>query len=543
MKYILYCRKSSEEEARQVQSLDTQERLMMDFATINNMEVVKTFRESKSAKVDGNRPMFLKMVEMVKSGEADGILTIHTDRLARNLIDAGQVIKLIDQGQLKEVRTLTTSYNNATSLLYMGFDFLFASQYSRDLSVKVKAGNESKILKGEYPSNSPLGYKNIQGGIIPDPQKAIFIKKAFDLYSTGDYSVKSLTKELVKTGFTTKKGHKVCKTVVHRILSNSEYLGLIVRKGVTYSGNHEPLVSKSLFNSVQQRLSNKHNTRRKKLSFLYRDFLTCSACGCKITADFAKHTYIYYHCTNGKNFCDQHKSYLSEKTVEELFAEYFEAHAVDEELATLSLEVYKDSLRNENKLEFEQGNAIKNELVQIDIKLQKLLDLRIDGEIDKEMFSEKKQKLVESKKELETNLNSDSQTDLTKTFELLDKVKVRACNVQEMFKNGDKEIKLDLLKSFVSNCYLEDKKITELNLNLPYAPILGLDKNSKMEEWRRRWDSNPRVPKHTCFPSKRHRPLGDSSFSPYFTLMPPQPIAARSHYRGVPYFQAQLRFD
>ncbi len=288
MKYIAYLRKSSEGEDRQAQSLDTQERLVRDFAEKNKLEIVKVIRESKSAKTDGNRPLFVEMLDFISNGVANAILTVHTDRIARNLIDAGQVIKMIENGSLKEVRTLTGAYDNHISLLYMGFDFIFASHYSRDLSVKVKAGNESKILKGEYPSNSPLGYKNIQGGIIPDPSKATFIKKVFELYSSGDYSVKTLTKELVKMGFTTKLGHKVSKAVIHRILSNSEYLGLIVRKGMIYSGIHEPLVSKSLFDSVQLRLKNKHNPRKKKLSFLYRGFLTCSVCGCKITADTAK---------------------------------------------------------------------------------------------------------------------------------------------------------------------------------------------------------------------------------------------------------------
>ena len=143
-------------------------------------------------------------------------------------------------------------------------------------------------------------------------------------------------------------------------------------------------------------------------------------------------------------------------------------------------------------MELEQSKTIKSELAHIEIKLQKLLDLRIEGEIDKEMFNEKKQKLVESKKELEANLNRDSQTDLIKTFELLDKVKVRACSVQEMFKNGDGEVKLDLLKSFVSNCYIKDKEIDYLNLNYPFKPLLEVAKDPNMEKWRRRWDSNPR---------------------------------------------------
>jgi site-specific DNA recombinase len=492
MKYVIYSRKSSEGDDRQAQSLDTQERLLGDYAEKNNLEIVKKIRESKSAKTDGNRPLFLEMLEFIQEGNADAILTVHTDRLARNLIDAGHIIKMVEIGSLKEVRTLTGTYNNHISLLYMGFDFVFASHYSRDLSVKVKAGNESKILKGEYPTNAPLGYKNIPNAIIPDPTKSIFITKAFELYSTGNYSTKTLTKELNELGFTTKKGHKISKSVTHRILSNQEYLGLIVRKGVPYQGNHQPLVSKQLFDCVQEILNNKNKSRRQKHNFLYRDFLSCAMCGCKITADKAKQTYTYYHCTNGKGLCDQHKKYLNEKTVQDLFNEYLQNHQIDEETASLSLEVYKDELMNENKFDVQQEKSLKQELKKIEENSQELLEMRFNKEIDKETFAKGNEKLLARKKEIEKELLGETKENLGTTFELLDTIKVRACNLQEVFNTDDIEVKRDLLNSLLSNCFIADKKIVDLNLKLPFRPILELPKNSDIKEWRRRWDSNPR---------------------------------------------------
>ena len=127
MKTIIYCRKSTEEDSRQTQSLGTQQRLLIDLATRENLEVVDIVKESKSAKEDHNRPLFANMLERIQNGEADSILVVHTDRLARNLIDAGYIIKLIEQGFLKEVRTLTNVFFDAPSLTYMGFDFVYAA--------------------------------------------------------------------------------------------------------------------------------------------------------------------------------------------------------------------------------------------------------------------------------------------------------------------------------------------------------------------------------------------------------------------------------
>ncbi len=492
MKYVAYSRKSSEGEDRQAQSLDTQERLLRDYASKNKLEIVRFIRESKSAKTDGNRPLFLEMLKYIQEGKADGILVVHTDRIARNFIDAGMIIKMLEKGLLKEVRTPSKVYDDYMSLFYMGFDFVFASHYSRDLSVKVKAGNESKILKGEYPTNAPLGYLNIPHGIVPDPIRASFVKRAFELYGTGELSLKSLTKELHNSGFTTKKGFYVNKSCIHRLLSNPEYLGFINRKGHLYRGNHQPLVSQTLFDKVQDILNNKHNSRKQKHNFLYRRFLSCSVCGCKITADIAKHKYVYYHCTNGKKVCDQHKNYLSENSVEELFKDFFKGCKIDKETASLSLELYKEELLNEHKLEDQSIKTRKNEISKIDNKIQKLVDMKLEEKIDEDLFKQTKERLLREKTELEKISVPIPFENIETTFELLDTIKIRACNLQKVFINGDSEVKKNLLDSVLSNCYIEDKKITKVNLNLPYRPILELGKSTDLKEWRRRWDSNPR---------------------------------------------------
>ena len=400
---------------------------------------------------------------------------------------------MLESGALKQVRTPSNTYDNYISLLYMGFDFVFAAHYSRDLSAKVKAGNESKLLKGEYPSKAPIGYKNIPHGIVPDPSKSIYIQKAFALYETTKYSVKTLSKELSSQGFTTKKGKRINKSALHRILSNPEYLGLIRRKGKIYKGNHQPLVSRSLFEKVQAFLQNKNRSRRQKHNFLYRDFLTCSVCGCKITADKAKQKYVYYHCTNGKGACDQHKHYISEQTVETLFTSFLKDHNINEELATLSLEVYKEDLTRTNKFVIQHEISQKEEIKKIETNLQRLLEMRLSDEIDKEMFEKGKEKLLADKRSLEENPNSKSLEDIETTFELLNMIKVRACNLQKVFKKGDSDVKRDLLNSLLSNCYIKDKKIEKVNLNYPFKPLIEMGNDPNIDKWRRRWDSNPRV--------------------------------------------------
>lgn len=96
MKYFLYARKSSESEDRQVLSIEAQVRELREHAQKNNLEIVKEFSESKTAKEPG-RAVFNQMLIELEQGKACGIIAWHPDRLARNSIDGGKIVHLIDQ--------------------------------------------------------------------------------------------------------------------------------------------------------------------------------------------------------------------------------------------------------------------------------------------------------------------------------------------------------------------------------------------------------------------------------------------------------------
>ena len=105
MKYIIYCRKSSEDDSKQIQSLETQESLLMDYSKKADLMVVDVLHESRSAKNDNNRPLFNSMLEKIENGALDGILVAHIDRLSRNGTESAKIMKLFEQGSLKEIRT------------------------------------------------------------------------------------------------------------------------------------------------------------------------------------------------------------------------------------------------------------------------------------------------------------------------------------------------------------------------------------------------------------------------------------------------------
>ncbi len=244
MKYLAYCRKSSEEDTKQVQSIETQRRILLEYVRQNKLKLVDVLVEQKSAKDDGNRPVFQQLVKLFQSSEADALLVAHIDRISRNEIESGQIVKLMSSGVVKEVRTPSRVYN-VTDLLYLNIEFAFAADYSRRLSVRVKEGVESKLQKGEYPRSAPIGYINRKGRIYPIPSSAPLIQELYELASTGEYSLRELTKLMYQKGLRTKGGGKVVKAAIHRRLSDPVYCGMIKYNDQVYPGIHKPIISKA----------------------------------------------------------------------------------------------------------------------------------------------------------------------------------------------------------------------------------------------------------------------------------------------------------
>ena len=249
MRYILYARKSTEEDDRQVLSIEAQLVELQEYAAKEKLEIVASFCEAKTAKEPG-RIKFAEMLAILESGKADGIISWHPDRLARNSVDGGKIIHFVDRGLIRFLKFPTFWFEPTPQGLFMLNIAFGQSKYFVDnLRENVKRGLRQKIRNGVWPGWAPVGYLNNAKtrGIDVDSEKAPKVRKMFEMYATGAYTLHSLANWCKEKGLRGNLGKPLVIANIQKNLQNIFYLGLMKWKGEIFEGQHEPLISKKLF--------------------------------------------------------------------------------------------------------------------------------------------------------------------------------------------------------------------------------------------------------------------------------------------------------
>lgn len=480
MKYILYCRKSSESEDRQIMSIEAQEREMLEVAKRDNLSVVKILKEKQSAK-DIGRPVFNEMVKLLQSGKADGILSWKLDRLARNFIDGGAIIDMLQKGVIQRIKTYDRVCLPSDNVLMLAVEFGMANQYVRDLSVNVKRGNREKLARGEWPNRAPFGYVNdkVNKTIILDEKNNAYIERMFRLYATGAYSYQKLSDMLYREGMRMSSGKKMFKSHMKKVISNPFYCGIMVREGKYYDGKHEPIISKDLFDKAQEVSALASRPRPKTHFFPLRGFLSCGNCGCALTTALKK-GHQYYYCTNGKQKCDEHKSYMRETYLYGKIAEMFTLLHFDEEFIELMYESAKErTLTNEGYAE-NVLSSLSQGLETLKVKESRLLDSYLAEQVPQELYEAKMREISNDRVVVKKQIAEAEKKHphRVSTLEPTKKIFLESSRAMKDFLEGDDAKKHDIVKKLLWNLSFRDKNMAQYQFKSPYDVIAKAPKNA-----------------------------------------------------------------
>lgn len=341
IKYVLYARKSTESEERQVLSIDSQVKEMLELAERDGLEVVEIRRESHSAKESGQRPVYKEILEDVRRGRFNGILTWAPDRLSRNAGDLGSIVDLMDQQLLMEIRTYGQQFKNSPNEKFLLMILCSQAKLENDnKSINVKRGLRTRVEMGLWPGPAPTGYMKEKRmdrkcETLLDPERAPIIKKMFEKVAYEHWSGRKIYNWLkFDLNLRTAVGKKhLSLGNIYKVLDNTFYYGVFEyprQSGNWYTGKHEPIVTKELFDLVQAQI--KSNVLRvENKEFAFTKMMLCGLCGSGISADekFKKlknggvARYVYYGCTKARGV-DCKCGYTEERELLKQFNELIE---------------------------------------------------------------------------------------------------------------------------------------------------------------------------------------------------------------------------
>ena len=519
-KFFIYTRKSTDDKDRQVRSISDQLVELKELALKEQLEVVDVFVEKQTAKIPG-RPVFNEMMLRMEAGEASGILAWHPDRLARNSVDGGKIIYLVDTGVIVEMKFPTFWFDPTPQGKFMlSIAFSQSKYYVDNLSENIKRGHRNKVKDGIWPQMSPIGYVNEKGkGIVPHPDLAPLVRKTFEAYATGNFTLREVRDKFNALGLKRKSGRELAVSNYQKLLKNPIYTGLMRYNGEIFEGKHEPIITKKLFDSVQEVMSRKSKPHSKGLKpFLYRGFFRCGECGCFITTEQQKgHNYL--RCTKRKNPCTQ--KYVREELITSQIQNEIKKVSLPLDWARWMIAENAKDRQSEVQSSTLFADSIKAEISLLDSKIEKLMSAYLESALSLEEYREAKNKLVNQNQLLKEKLSAFEQK-ANNRFELTEKfLKYN----MELANDRTNEENTHLFKKVGSNFQIKDRTVlfeprgawktlldsgfgggNALVSRLRRDPALSVSSDS--EFWRRGRDSNPRYPfRYTRFRVVRVRPL------------------------------------
>ncbi len=505
---VVYARVSSKEQDREGFSIPAQLKLLKEYAAQEGFSITGEFVDIETAKQSG-RKSFNEMVSSLRKMTGARIILVEkTDRLYRNLKDWVMLDDLdVEIHLVKEGAVLSRESRSSEKFMH-GIKVLMAKNYVDNLSEETRKGMLEKAGQGIWPSAAPLGYKNTEGTsgkriIEPDPEAGPLVTKLFEWYSEGQLALRDLSKKAREAGFSYRKsGTPIPTSTVQKILRNRIYMGEFEWSGQIYKGSHLPLVSRDLWEQVQNvldgRKASKH--RRAKHDFAFSGLVTCGHCGCSLVGEIKKQRYIYYHCTGYKGNCGE--PYVREEVLEAKFGEILGRLVFGDEV----LEWVRDALHASHADERHEHEAAISRLQAEYERLQKRIHAayvdKLDGIIDAVLFDQMSNEWREAQnrclKDIEHHQSADKSylTDGVRLLEL-------AQNAQQLFLKQNAREKRRLLNYLVSNSAWSDGELTT-TLHQPFDLIAettaidakrktaGACSNSLSENWLPGPDSNQR---------------------------------------------------
>lgn len=485
-RYILYARRSTDSEDKQILSLDSQVEEMQRVAEIRELEIDEVVKESGSARQPNTRPLFAEMMKKVRAGKVTGILAWKLDRLARNMVEGGEIIYLLSEGILKEVVTPEGVYTGSgDSKFMMAMLFGAAAKMTDDLSLAVRRGNRTVLKKGQVPGPVPLGYMKTHefeaepgsGRVIPDPERFDLVrgiwtdvlagkslKEAWQRARDGGLASRPTTKSLARP---------ISLASVYGILGTRFYTGTIRWGDEEWQGEHAPMVTAAEYAKVQARIGRRGPVVEKPIHepYLFKDLLRCGHCGRHLVGERHEKpsglTFTYYRCTRrGTGEYQCHAPAPSEEQLVEDVVRTLQRVTVESRYRKWAKDAIEWWAAREEGSVHSRVKSATRDLAQAEHELARLLDLYLQQLLTKEDFIIRRANLTKKVDHLRDALARPAQ-ELEQWRAAKGELSHLGDYIAREFANGDPKRRSSILERAIENIVVTNRTC-EVKLRFPY---------------------------------------------------------------------------
>jgi site-specific DNA recombinase len=507
---VLYARVSSKDQEKDGFSIPAQQKLLRAYAADQDLRVLQEFTDVETAKQTG-RSSFGAMLAFLRQNPTCRIVLVEkTDRLYRNLKDWVQVDERnLEVHFVKENVVLAPDSRSSEKFMH-GIKVLMAKNYIDNLSEEVRKGQLEKAEEGGWPSYAPIGYVNTEGRngkrtIVPDPERAPLVRKLFEWYVTGDRSIKEVARMARETGLTFRKSRDPITTSrVHQMLRSRLYTGDFDWGGKTYHGTYEPIVSKDLWQRVQDVLDGRlaGRSKRSKHRFAFAGLVRCGHCDCALTGEIHKGRYVYYRCSHYKVKCPE--PYAREEALTEQFVAVLDQLIFPPAALEWLTKALRESHDDEKRFRDEATARLEAEWTLLQNRLDAMYIDKLDGRIQTAFFERKAAEWRGEQERIELAIQEHRNADRSYVDEGVQLLEL-ASRAGELFRSQESAEKRELLRYVLSNSTWKGDQLTP-TFRQPFDLILDQAHKVRAAEdlpstpagiaaktgiWREGRDSNP----------------------------------------------------
>lgn len=509
-KAVILVRVSSREQ-EEGYSIEAQLTRLHKYCERRGLEIIKEFIIVESS-TRGERENFYEMIDYIKKQKFPiNLICDKVDRLQRSFREMPIIDDLRRKGKLilhfnVEGQVLDANSNSSQLMVYHMY-IMMAESYTNSISDNVKRSFEKMRQEGKITGTAPIGYLNQNNGrgkaeIILDPDRAFLIKRIFEEYSTGLYSLKEIRKKTIEWNLKnkTKSNTYLSVSQIDKLLKNKFYYGIATYKNQEYRHIYPTIIDKDLYDKCDDVRNGRHRNRSNttKTDFIFKGMIKCKNCGCTVTPELKKGKYVYLR-PNSKNgcTCKQINETVALKEVENVLNSMVFPSELLENLKLM----LKNTIESKNEYSISFINKLTTDLNAIERKSDRLLNLFIDESITKSDYDKKKQELAVERDNIQSQIIklNDTNDDFEITVEYLLDIASRSYS---LFKSSGIETKRKILKLVFPNFYLDGQNLS-YNIRKPFDLFIKGSNHSINLGWK---DSNLRNggTKNRCLTTWRH---------------------------------------